>query len=249
MEITRYINFFATAADKQAAIDNDELNYPNLSYVEETGSLDLAETAPIDQQLIVAKFNVTDTSNPTKILNATSGVSKVSIDDVEQLTISTGYTFSTTGEHTVKYKISGTTIGQNTFYSCPAMTEATIGNNIIIIGSSAFQDCRSLTSVTIPDSVSSINSSAFARCYGLTSVVIPSGVTRIEGGGFYIGAFGYCTALTSVTVEAITPPTINSGAFDNNASDRKFYVPAASVATYQATSGWSTYASRIQAIQ
>lgn len=197
---------------------------------------------------VVAKYNITDTTNPTRILSATSGVSKVSIDDVEQLTISTGYTFSTTGEHTVKYKISGTTIGQETFYGCSAMTEATIGDNITIIGPGAFMLCSGLTNITISDSVYSINSSAFARCYGLTSVVIPSGVTRIEGGGFYIGAFGYCTALTSVTVEATTPPTINSGAFANNASGRKFYVPAASVATYQATSGWSTYAADIEAI-
>lgn len=46
IDIERHINYFQTAADKQTAIDNDQLNYPNLSYVEETGVVDLAETAP-----------------------------------------------------------------------------------------------------------------------------------------------------------------------------------------------------------
>ena len=46
IDIERHINLFQTAAEKQAAIESESLNYPNLSYVEETGSVDLAETAP-----------------------------------------------------------------------------------------------------------------------------------------------------------------------------------------------------------
>ena len=76
----------------------------------------------------------------------------------------------------------------------------------------------------------------------MTSVTIPNSVTSIGQ-----QAFAYCSTLTSVTVEATTPPTLGSDAFSNNASGRKIYVPSESVSSYQAASGWSTYASDIEA--
>jgi hypothetical protein len=68
-------------------------------------------------------------------------------------------------------------------------------------------------------------------------------VTRIGRYAFYD-----CTTLASVTVEPTTPPTLGSSIFGNNASGRKIYVPSASVDTYKAASGWSDYASDIEAI-
>jgi hypothetical protein len=57
-----------------------------------------------------------------------------------------------------------------------------------------------------------------------------------------------CSGLTSIIVNATTPPKLsNSNAF-NNTNDCPIYVPSGSVNTYKSASGWSTYASRIQAI-
>lgn len=83
---------------------------------------------------------------------------------------------------------------------------------------------------------------AFEGYTSLTNVTIGNGVTDI-----YEEAFSGCTSLTSVTVEATTPPTLGAAAFDQT-NDCPIYVPAASVETYKAASGWSTYASRIEAI-
>ena len=111
------------------------------------------------------------------------------------------------------------------------------------IGNSAFYNCISLKSVDIPNGVTSIGSYAFYNCRALTSVTIPSSVTSI---GDY--AFRYCNSLTSVTVEATTPPTLGTDVFNNTTADLVIYVPAGSVDTYKSASGWSAYASRIQAI-
>lgn len=98
-----------------------------------------------------------------------------------------------------------------------------------------------ITEITIPKTVTTIGAAAFGGS-DLTTITIPDSVTSIGG-----SAFNGCTSLSSITIEATTPPTLGSVAFDNT-NNCPIYVPAASVDTYKAASGWSTYASRIQAI-
>ena len=119
-----------------------------------------------------------------------------------------------------------------------------IPNDIVSIGNYAFNYCSGLiNSITIPNSVTSIGIDTFRGCNRLPSITIPSGVTSIGENAFY-----GCTRLTSITVKATTPPTLGSSAFDKT-NDCPIYVPAASVNAYKAAANWSTYASRIRAIQ
>jgi len=134
---------------------------------------------------------------------------------------------------------SVTTIGDDVFHYS-RVSSCTIGSGVTTIGQQAFYTCN-LTSITIPNSVTSIGYGAFGQC-PLTSVTIGSGVTSIGG-----DAFGRCTRLTSVTIQTTTPPTVGSNVFEDT-NDCPIYVPAASVNAYKTASGWSTYASRIQAI-
>ena len=174
---------------------------------------------PYVETRVVAKFNVTGTSNPTQITFAPLLFSEIEIDGYKTSPSET-YPFSL-GEHIIKYTLKDkTTIGSWAFTSCKFITLVTIPSNIISIGSYVFNECTSLLSITIPNSVTSIDSNAF----------------------------GGCTSLTSITIEATTPPTLGNDVFANNASERKFYVPAESVDTYKAASGWSTYAADIEAI-
>ena len=122
-----------------------------------------------------------------------------------------------------------------------SLTQYTIPDSVTSIGWKAFQNCDSLTSVTIPDSVTSIGASAFAWCNSLTSVTIGNSVTSI---GY--DAFGDCSSLKEVYCKPITPPTGEISMFNNNASGRKIYVPAASVEAYKAAQYWSGYASGIE---
>ena len=94
--------------------------------------------------------------------------------------------------------------------------------------------------VELGASLTEIKNEAFYKCTSLTSVTLGN-ITSIGNTAFY-----GCSGLTSITIKAITPPTLGHSVFDGS---YPIYVPAQSVDTYKSASGWSTYASRIQAIQ
>ncbi len=75
---------------------------------------------------------------------------------------------------TGRYDIPGTvtSIRNNAFYNCDALTEVSIPNGVRTIGYDAFNDCDSITGITIPESVENIESSAFANCEQLTNVYL-----------------------------------------------------------------------------
>jgi hypothetical protein len=81
---------------------------------------------------------------------------------------------------------------------------------------------------------------AFNGSINLTSIEIPNGVTTI---GMY--AFYGCINLASVTVYATTPPILGVGAFDENASERKIYVPDESLGAYKTGDTWDNYSDSI----
>ena len=161
---------------------------------------------------------------------------------------------------------SVTTIGQSAFYGCTNLTSINIPNSVENIALAAFQNCSSLINVTIPNNITTINQASFLGCSSLTSIIIPNSVTYIDSGAFYQctgltsvtigsgvtfihdGVFNDCSSLISVTLLSITPPTQHGKSFENNANNRKIYVPAASVEAYKAASVWSTYSADIEAI-
>ena len=143
------------------------------------------------------------------------------------------------------------TIGEGAFYNCPKITFSgkfsTSGgdsNNIqdgdgnfagvvtppadgnVNLGNStgvvegAMQNSVSVTRLTIPESVKSISAWAFDGCVNLKTVICEPLVPPI----------------------AVFSSTGVWAAFDNNAEDRKFYVPAESIEAYKTAEGWRDYA-------
>lgn len=94
--------------------------------------------------------------------------------------------------------------------------------------------------------ITRIGDGSFSGCTSLTSIEIPSTCYSI---GVY--AFTDCPSLSSITVNASVPPTINDTwghpTFDST-NNCPIYVPSESVDAYKSASGWSAFASRIQAI-
>lgn len=126
-------------------------------------------------------------------------------------------------------------------------TSVIVGNDIVRLEDNAFLGfSNTLTSVTFSDNLTYIGSGGLLNeCGGLTSIVIPSGVTFIGTELFY-----GCSNLSSVTVNATTPPTVDNITvdFSGTSANLKIYVPCDSVAAYKASTSWSPMASKIEAI-
>lgn len=148
-----------------------------------------------------------------------------------------------------------TTINQG-FRQCSGLTSVNFekGTEPLVISGNAFSRCTSLERLEIPDRVTVINGDdvssnegAFSGCSSLTSLTIGSGVTIIGKESFWL-----CSGLTSITINAINPPTLKQSNFGrwpfDNTNNCPIYVPCESVEAYKAAAGWRTYASRIQAI-
>ena len=188
-----YLKEFNTYAEYEEYASGSSYKRPNVSRCIDESGVHYNYYPPI-----VAKFNVTSTSEPTQILNryTMSAFTGIEIDGVVQSSVVSAYTFDTTGEHTVKYVLKDKkTIENSAFSYCSNLASVTIPDSVTSIGEYAFGGCSSLTSIDIPSGVTSIGNGAFSYCTGLTSITIPDNVTSI---GDY--AFENCSGLTSVTI-------------------------------------------------
>ena len=204
--MNKHLKLFANHTAYEAAKNN--IDKPNVVLCAQE---DEVHFNPDVETRLVATFNVTTANSIISIMSGlvTPQFSEIEIDGVVQPSVVSSYTFSTTGEHTVKYTlVDNTIIEERTFSSCYNLTSVTIPNSVISIGQSAFYECENLNSITIPDSVTTIGSYVFNSCSGLTSVTIPNSVTSI---GEY--AFKGCSGLTSIICNATTAPTIQSTTF------------------------------------
>ena len=172
---------------------------------------------------------------------------------------------------TITLPNSLTSIGAYAFASCSGLKSITIPSSVDSIGNCAFRGCTKLSAFygkyahsdnkcliidgvlhsfaagcgvanyTIPSNVTKIGMSAFYNTTSLTTVTIHEDVTTIADDVFY-----NCKNLKTVFCKRVTPPTAEGTyIFDNNASDRKIYVPTASVATYKSATNWDKYADYI----
>ena len=167
---------------------------------------------------------------------------------------------------------SVTSIGYYAFQGCTNLRNITIPDSVTAIDTNPFLDCKALEEFNgkfasadklclivngvlntfaigsgvieynISSDVNIVGSSSFAGCTTLTKVTIPSSTTVIRA-----AAFSNCSNLASIYCQPITPPTGGSNMFNNNAANRKIYVPATSVEAYKSAQHWSEYVDSIVA--
>lgn len=184
----------------------------------------------------ISKFTVAEGNNDFK----------TDTDDGKALLTSNGETLvvfvpSATGSYTIPDGVK--TIGSYSF-SNTALTSIVIPGTVTTIEEGAFES-SALTSLVIPESVTTIGRMAFMQS-ALTSIVIPSSVTSI---GY--AAFNMSSALTTVTFEGATAPTIGEGIFANCNNLTGILVPANATGYTgeQASENWKTWATYIKSGQ
>ena len=94
--------------------------------------------------------------------------------------------------------------------------------------------------VVLPEDITYIPKEAFYLWYSLTTISIPRRVNRIGE-----NAFQGCFKLTSITLEAETPPVLENGSLSYIIQD--IYVPKRSLQAYKKSASWEKYANKIKA--
>ena len=140
------------------------------------------------------------------------------------------------GENPVKFTPKSgttyaiTTIGNNAFATCTAITAFSIPSSVKTFGTNIFNGCRLLAGIevpstmttipnyflqntaisefTIPANVTTIGQYAFSGCENLTQITIPAKVTKIDNYAFK------ASGLTSITIPAKVT-TLGTYAFQN----------------------------------
>lgn len=228
-------------------------------------SIDDIELKEFVDTLLVARFDVVDTENPTKILHNTGLASYLIVDGVKVTSVTSGYTFDTVGEHTVKYKLKrANTLIEYGFNDCVRMKYIKIPNGVITISKGLLNGCTNLTDFIMPNTITKINQGVLRNCTSLKSFKLSDNLRTLENNAFHgpcgITAITFpstvttmgnntvrsCGSLKAVIMLPTTPPPIGSDSFLYNASGRKIYVPDESVELYKTYStAWQRYANNI----
>ena len=143
-------------------------------------------------------FDVTDTTSPTKILNATNGVDTTMIVDGVPTARATSYTFQTTGIHLVKFKINIVSQIAQFWAYCDRLVECYLAVNFLTYF--MFKGCTNLR------------------------IVGTDNVTGVRGEG---GQFGDCALLANLNFKSFLSGSLGNNMTNGCTSLDKVEFPVA----------------------
>lgn len=195
---------------------DSEKQYPNISYIEDTGELKWMKALQFE-----TVYTVDDASQPVTLFNDNGAFTGMEVDGNE-VPLSDTYTFPATGEHVVKYSLNdNSAIGSGTFTDVTALTGVTFPPTVENIGLEAFKGCTGLTSITLPSgAMRTLGTSSFEDCTSLSSVTIEYSLYEIGQ-----AAFKGCTSLTSINIPD-SVGSIGEEAFKNSGLTGDVYLPS-----------------------
>ena len=122
---------------------------------------------------------------------------------------------------TVKFNTTKiTTLPENLFSGCTALTSINIPSGVTTIGGYLCYNCSSLPSITVPNTVTTIGIGAFEGCSAMTTATLSTALTAIPRDLFY-----NCTKLKTCAIPA-SVTTIGNSAFSDCSSLASVTIPA-----------------------
>lgn len=138
-------------------------------------------------------------------------------------------------------------IQNSAFKDFTHITSLSLGNNVAFVNSNFVSGCKSLQTLELPSDYGIyFSKNLISNCSSLKKITIPSGTTNI-----YRNSINNCRSLQSITIlkqNGVLPFYDSSETVFPNTNNCPIYVPSDLVNSYKSASGWSTVASRIQAI-
>ncbi len=104
------------------------------------------------------------------------------------------------------------------------------------IGNWAFYNAHELQNLVIPEGVTEIGDGAFYGCTYLEEMVLPSSVQTIGD-----NTFALCAKLQKITVNSVTPPSIQAKTFFDVKRQIPVYVPDEAVSAYENDTYWQEF--------
>ena len=138
-----------------------------------------------------------------------------------------------------------TTIGDHAFAKMKTLEVIRLPQGLKEIASDTFSNCISLEEINFPEGLETLNEFACCNCTSLKSVSFGSKIKNIS---YQVFDF---TCLQSISIDATTPPEIESGTLNSPNITRngliKVYIPAGTKALYE--EAWKTELEAIEFIE
>lgn len=180
-------------------------------------------------------YSVTSTTYTTQLFNVTGNFVKAELGDGTQLPDSIfsqenkAYLFDETGLTSVFYTLCGNTLVNDEFAGMTRIVGVNVPSTVTSIPERCFRNCSNLSDAYITSSVTNIASGAFENT-AIEFFEIPA--TSVTIGD---RVFAGCSALTAITINAPTAPSVSQNTF--------YQVHTGGTLTYPSGSDYSSWLS------
>jgi len=138
-----------------------------------------------------------------------------------------------------------TSIGDRAFHRCLSLTEEiNLPEGLITMGEVVFEDCQNTGGITLPSTMTYIPTRICNSCHRMPYFEARGDIATIGG-----NTFVNCLTMHTFTLSGVTSvPAFGTNMFQSCYALAHIRVPSGLVDAFKAASGWSDYASIIEAI-